>query len=121
MPKQIVRSLRSCAEWWVLLLFTASLSILREMLQRLGGCEKIEREAAMVAAEKLAAESDVVVIAAGLSPDWESEGSDRPTLDMPGPQNELIARVAKANPNTVVCVQAVSPPERFHFLRVLYI
>ena len=91
------------------------------MLQRLGGCEKIEREAAMVAAEKLAAESDVVVIAAGLSPDWESEGSDRPTLDMPGPQNELIARVAKANPNTVVCVQAVSPSEHFHFLRVLYI
>ena len=62
----------------------------------------------MAAAEKLAAESDVAIVVGGLSPDWESEGSDRPTLDMPGPQNELIARVAKANPNTVVCIQAVS-------------
>ncbi|KAH9923997.1 putative beta-glucosidase from glycoside hydrolase family GH3 [Epithele typhae] len=75
---------------------------------RIGGCEKIEREAAMVAAEKAAAAADVAVVVVGLSPDWESEGSDRPTLDMPGPQNELIARVAKANPNTVVVVQAGS-------------
>lgn len=43
----------------------------------------------------------------GLSPEWESEGFDRPTLDMPGRQNELIHRVGQANPNTVVCVQAV--------------
>ena len=63
----------------------------------------------MVSAEKLAAESDVAIIVAGLSPDWESEGSDRPTLHMPGPQDELIARIAKANPNTVVVIQAVSP------------
>lgn len=57
---------------------------------------------------KLAASSDVVVVVAGLSPDWESEGFDRQTLDMPLRTNELIARVAKANPSTVVCVQAVS-------------
>ncbi|KAI0654717.1 glycoside hydrolase family 3 protein [Cubamyces menziesii] len=75
---------------------------------RLGGCEKIDPEEAMAAAEKLAAASDVAIIVAGLSPDWESEGFDRPTLDMPGRQNELIARVAKANPNTVVCIQAGS-------------
>ena len=62
----------------------------------------------MVAAENLAAESDVAIVVSGLSPDWEKEGSDRPSLDMPGPQNELIARVAKANSNTVVCIQAVS-------------
>lgn len=79
-------------------------------MQRLGGCEKIDPDGALVAAEKLAAESDVVIVVAGLSPDWESEGFDRPTLDMPGRQNELIARVAKANSNTVVCLQAVSAP-----------
>ncbi len=62
----------------------------------------------MTAAEKLAASSDVAVVVVGLSPDWESEGFDRPTLDMPGPQNELIVRIAKANPNTVVCIQSVS-------------
>ena len=75
--------------------------------QRLGGCEKIDPDSAIQAAVQLAAESDVVIVVAGLSPEWESEGFDRPTLDMPGRQNELIARVAKANPNTVVCVQAV--------------
>ena len=57
---------------------------------------------------KLATEVDTVIVVAGLSPEWESEGFDRPTLDMPGLQNELISRVGKANPNTVVCVQAVS-------------
>ncbi|TFK93148.1 glycoside hydrolase family 3 protein [Polyporus arcularius HHB13444] len=75
---------------------------------RLGGCEKVDPEEALVAAEKLAAESDAVIVVAGLSPDWESEGFDRPTLDMPGRQNELIARVGKANPKTVVCLQAGS-------------
>ena len=76
--------------------------------QRLGGCEKVDPEDALVAAEQLAAESDAVIIVAGLTPDWEAEGFDRPTLDLPGKQNELIARVGKANPNTVVCIQAVS-------------
>ncbi|KAI0668559.1 glycoside hydrolase family 3 protein [Trametes maxima] len=75
---------------------------------RLGGCEKIDPERGLVDAEKLAASSDVAIVVVGLSPDWESEGFDRPTLDMPGRQNELIARVARANPNTVVVIQAGS-------------
>ena len=49
----------------------------------------------------------LAIVVAGLSPEWESEGFDRPTLDMPGRQNELVARVAAANPRTVVCIQAV--------------
>ncbi|THH27625.1 hypothetical protein EUX98_g6566 [Antrodiella citrinella] len=80
---------------------------------RLGGCEKIDPDEALEAAIKLAAESDVVIIIAGLTPEWESEGFDRPTLDMPGRTNELIARVSQANRNTVVCLQvgsAVSMP-----------
>jgi beta-glucosidase len=56
----------------------------------------------------LAAKSDAVILVTGLSPEWEAEGFDRPTLDMPGRQNELIQRVGQANPNTVVCLQAVS-------------
>ncbi|PIL30463.1 hypothetical protein GSI_07162 [Ganoderma sinense ZZ0214-1] len=75
---------------------------------RLGAVEKVNEEDALVAAEKLAASSDVAIVVAGLSPDWESEGFDRPTLDMPGKQNELIARVGKANPNTIVILQAGS-------------
>ncbi|KAM5535560.1 hypothetical protein V8D89_010727 [Ganoderma adspersum] len=75
---------------------------------RLGAVEKVDEEDAIVAAEKLAASSDVAIVVAGLSPDWESEGFDRPTLDMPGKQNELIARVGKTNPNTIVILQAGS-------------
>ena len=69
---------------------------------------KIDPEAAIQSAVKLAKESDVVVLVAGLSPEWESEGFDRPTLNMPGQQDELIARVGEANPNTIVVLQAVS-------------
>lgn len=68
----------------------------------------IDPDKAIEAAVNLASESDTVIIVGGLSPDWESEGFDRPTLDMPGRQNELIERVGKANPNTVVCIQSVS-------------
>lgn len=75
--------------------------------KRLGGCEKINADKAVDDAVALAASSDVVIVVAGLTPEWESEGFDRPTLDMPGRQNELIARIGKANPNTVVCIQAV--------------
>lgn len=50
----------------------------------------------------LAAKADVAIVIAGLTSEWESEGFDRPDLDLPGRQNELISRVAAANPNTIV-------------------
>ena len=76
--------------------------------QRLGGCELIDAEEALHAAADLAAASDVAVVVAGLSPEWESEGFDRPSLDLPGKQSELISRIAATNARTVVCLQAVS-------------
>ncbi|KAL0071632.1 hypothetical protein AAF712_001489 [Marasmius tenuissimus] len=75
---------------------------------RLGGCPKIHDEEALQAAERLAAESDIVIVVGGLTPEWESEGFDRPTLDLPGKQQELIERVAKVNKKTVVVIQAGS-------------
>ncbi|KAJ7135038.1 glycoside hydrolase family 3 protein [Mycena crocata] len=75
---------------------------------RLGGCEKIDDEVAIETAVNLAAKSDAVLFVAGLTPEWESEGFDRPTLSLPGRQDELISKIAAANPNTVVCVQAGS-------------
>jgi beta-glucosidase len=56
----------------------------------------------------LAAKSDVALVFAGLSSEWESEGFDRATVELPGDQNELIARVADANPNTVVVLNVGS-------------
>lgn len=75
---------------------------------RLGGAEKIDPDKAIESAVQLASSSDVVVIVGGLTPEWESEGFDRPTLNMPGRLDELIEKVGKANPNTVVCIQAGS-------------
>lgn len=75
--------------------------------KRLGGCEKIDAEVAIQEAVELARESDVVVFVAGLTPEWESEGFDRPSLQLPGLQNETISRIAAANPRTIVLVQTV--------------
>lgn len=68
----------------------------------------LDADEAIQAAVDLAASSDVAIIVAGLSAEWESEGFDRPTLDMPGRTDELITRVVEANPKTVVVIQAVS-------------
>lgn len=73
----------------------------------MGGCPKINEDESIEDACKLAMNADIVILVCGLSPEWESEGFDRPTMSLPGRQNELIARVAGANPKTVVCVQAV--------------
>lgn len=54
---------------------------------------------------------DVTVVIVGLDEEWESEGYDRPTMDLPkdGSQDRLIAEVVAANPNTIVVIQAGSP------------
>ncbi|CUA74978.1 beta-glucosidase [Rhizoctonia solani] len=75
---------------------------------RLGGAEKIDPDEALKAAAKAAAEADAVIAVVGLNHEWESEGFDRPTLSLPGRQDELIEAVAKANKNTVVVIQAGS-------------
>ena len=62
-------------------------------------------------AVKLAKKSDVVVLIAGLTGEWESEGFDRVDMKLPGAQNELIERVAKANKNTIVVLNVGSPVE----------
>lgn len=60
-------------------------------------------------AVKLASESDVAVLFVGLSGEWETEGFDRPDMELVGQQVELIEKVAAANPNTVVVLQTGSP------------
>ncbi|GAB1645651.1 beta-glucosidase family protein [Krasilnikovia sp. MM14-A1259] len=57
----------------------------------------------------IAAESDVAVVVVGTTEQVESEGFDRTSLALPGRQDELVARVAAANPRTVVVVNAGSP------------
>ncbi|GAB1690092.1 beta-glucosidase family protein [Krasilnikovia sp. M28-CT-15] len=60
-------------------------------------------------AVKIAAESDVAVVVVGTTEQVESEGFDRPSLVLPGRQDELVTQVAAANPRTVVVVNAGAP------------
>ena len=64
-----------------------------------------ELERAVVAA----AEADVAVVVVGTTDAIESEGFDRRDLALPGAQDELVRRVAQANPRTVVVVNAGAP------------
>ena len=76
---------------------------------RLGMCKQLEPEKAISDAVKLAAEVDQVVVFAGLNNDWESEGFDRPDMDLPPHSDELISRVLEANPDAVICIQSGTP------------
>jgi len=62
-------------------------------------------ERAVTAAE----EADAAVVVVGLDDQWETEGRDRVDMELPGRQAEMIERVAGANRNTVVVVNAGSP------------
>jgi beta-glucosidase len=56
-----------------------------------------------------AAAADAVVLVAGTTDEWESEGFDRTSLALPGEQDELIRRVVAANPRTVVVLNCGAP------------
>ena len=75
------------------------------------GCPPPLADDPIQAAVDLAAKADVAIVVAGLTPEWESEGFDRPDMMLVGQQNELIARVAAINPNTIVLLNAGSPVE----------
>jgi beta-glucosidase len=60
-------------------------------------------------AVELAARSDVAIVYAGFPENFETEGADRPHMDLTGKQNELIAAVAQANPKTIVVLNIGSP------------
>lgn len=70
-----------------------------------------QSEDLMSDAIKLAKKADVVIVVGSLNAEWESEGFDRVDMKLPGEQNELIERVAKANKNTIVAVNTGSAVE----------
>ncbi|GMK59865.1 hypothetical protein CspeluHIS016_0900820 [Cutaneotrichosporon spelunceum] len=75
---------------------------------RIGAFPLVDARQAIEDAVATARAADSVVLVVGLNADYESEGFDRHTLALPLASDELIARVADANPNTVVVVQAGS-------------
>ncbi len=68
-------------------------------------------EEATADAERLAREADAVVLLVGTTDQDESEGRDRRSLALQPRQNELVRRVAAANPRTVAVISAGSPVE----------
>src|SRR6185312_14255011 len=55
-----------------------------------------------------AAKSDIAIVFAGTGEETESEGRDRPSINLPAGQDELIAAVARANPKTIVVITSGS-------------
>ncbi|TMB82314.1 MAG: beta-glucosidase, partial [Chloroflexi bacterium] len=53
--------------------------------------------------------SDVAIVCVGFGGDWQSEGFDRPNMDLPGKQDALVEQVAAANPRTIVVLNTGSP------------
>ena len=66
-------------------------------------------DAAMQQAVQRAAASDVAVLCRGFTGEWDIEGQDRQDMDLVGRQDELIARVAAANPWMIVVLQTGGP------------
>jgi beta-glucosidase len=79
------------------------LTVFRMGLSPIVGADAIDRAVA------LAKTADAALLFVGLTGEWDSEGKDRPNLDLPGAQDDMIRRVAEANPNTIVVLQSGGP------------
>ena len=62
------------------------------------GCGRRDVGDPIDAAVAAAADADVAVVLVGTSDEWESEGHDRASMDLPGDQDELVRRVAARQP-----------------------
>jgi beta-glucosidase len=58
---------------------------------------------------RAASQADLVLLFAGTTSEWESEGFDRLDMELPQGQNELIEQVVKVNPNTIVVLNTGAP------------
>ena len=80
----------------------------QEVAFRVGASPTVDEPRLSEEALSLARRSSKVAIFVGLNADWESEGYDRATLNLPLGQDALISNIAAVNPNTVVVIQAGS-------------
>jgi beta-glucosidase len=70
---------------------------------------RFDEEQELARAEAMARDADVAIIVVGTTEQVESEGFDRDSLALPGRQDELVRRVAEANPRTIVVVNSGAP------------
>ncbi|KAE8150000.1 putative beta-glucosidase I [Aspergillus avenaceus] len=76
---------------------------------RFGASRRISQEDLITEAVALASSTDQVVVFAGLTSEWETEGHDRKHMDLPPGSDELITRVLAANPNAIIVLQSGTP------------
>jgi beta-glucosidase len=81
----------------------------RFVTMRLGIAPNWHEDRLFEQAARGAAAADVAVVVVGSAEGTESEGFDRDGMALPGRQDELVRRVAAANPNTVVVVNSGMP------------
>ncbi|SPO01046.1 related to beta-glucosidase [Cephalotrichum gorgonifer] len=74
-----------------------------------GFLEYVDVQGNIRAAARAAEASDVAVVFTGTTPEFESEGFDRTTMDLRPAEYDLVEAVAAANPNTVVVNISGSP------------
>lgn len=72
-------------------------------------CGPPAAENGVARAAEAAAASDAAVVVVGLDGEWETEGRDRDSLELPGGQADLIRAVVAAQPRTAVVVLAGAP------------
>ena len=68
-------------------------------------------DADIAEAARVAGAADRAVVFVGRNAQWDTEGSDLENIRLSGRQDELVAAVLKANPNTVVVLQTGGPVE----------
>jgi beta-glucosidase len=76
---------------------------------RLGIAPQRDDDELIQEAERAADDADVAVVVIGSAEGTESEGYDKDSMVLPGRQDELVRRVAAANPNTIVVVNSAMP------------
>ena len=81
----------------------------RFVTMRLGIAPQLDDEELIEDAARAAGDADVAVVVIGSAEGTESEGYDKDTMVLPGRQDELVRRVAAANPNTIVVVNTGLP------------
>jgi beta-glucosidase len=91
---------------------TLEVEFSREVAPRLAGLRigvlEPQTRDLLAEAEEAARGADLAVVVVGLNPEWETEGVDRVGMRLPAAQDELVARVAAANPRTIVVLNAGS-------------
>ncbi|KAM0322149.1 hypothetical protein ACHAQA_009637 [Verticillium albo-atrum] len=76
---------------------------------RLGMVQCVDDNEAIAAAVNAAKCADITILCAGLSRDQESEGFDRPHMELPRAVPRLFAAVLAAAPDTIVVTQSGTP------------